>query len=93
MFDSKCIYDGVNFSLALNLEACKLEGYYLIWLDKVYRAIDMVLFILSNTSSIDDDTVNDILKQLEIDSPSIPAEEKIKVLCTVFRTSVGDNVQ
>ena len=34
MFDSKCIYEGVNFSLASNFEVCKFKGYYKLWLNK-----------------------------------------------------------
>merc|ERR1712226_357642 len=46
----------------------------------------------SNSKYLDEDGVNEILSQLDIDSPTISAEEKIKVLCTVFKTSITENV-
>ena len=51
------------------------------------------LFIFSNPKYLDEAGVKEILGQLDIDSPSISAEEKIKILCTVFKTSITENVK
>jgi len=48
---------------------------------------------VSPLPSIDDEGVHEILKQLDIDSPTVSTEEKIKVLCTIFKASVAENVQ
>ena len=47
----------------------------------------------STSKYLNEDGVKEILGQLDIDSPSISAEEKIKVLCTVFKTSITENVK
>merc|ERR1712203_183269 len=47
---------------------------------------------VSNPKYLDEAGVKEILGQLGIDSPSISAEEKIKLLCTVFKTSITENV-
>jgi len=47
---------------------------------------------VSTSKYLNEDGVKEILGQLDIDSPSISADEKIKVLCTVFKTSITENV-
>jgi len=47
---------------------------------------------VGNPKYLDEAGVKEILGQLDIDSPSISAEEKIKILCTVFKTSITENV-
>ena len=50
-------------------------------------------YYFSNITSIDEDDVKEILRQLDIGSPSTPPEEKIKVLCAVFRAAVAENAK
>ena len=52
-----------------------------------------LFIVFSNSKYLDEEGVKEILSQLEIDSPTISAEEKIKVLCTVFKTSITENVK